>query len=364
MAARILLAAFCVALPAAAQWTEVQQQWALGAGAMLAEMATARHDLLAGVESGPEAAESRREALQEIWGVASRQDLMAQVQALLSEDGDATRIGWNFPRAINIARWGYAAGYLEEDETWSLIVPAAARLQQTFSSWQELGQVYLDARKQWYSNRLVDRRQADYAYRKLLADRESPWRKYPWNLDLGNDYHAPPSIDKTAWLELAAHPGGLICVRLTVPDHRDEVEYEAAIEDSVGCRPHITGKKRLGSDWVLDTECLRPDTLHGTQIVAKFRLEPIATLLRGEGVTQLFTTFEHQPNGITSELFPPADDGWIKDGWQWYFTVRSLRSELPDTTLIYGVPPEEVRALQAGAVILMAFGLVAMRRRK
>jgi uncharacterized protein DUF1266 len=359
MTVRVLSFALCIALPVAAEHTEAQQKWALGAGAMLAELGERRHDILAGAEPSPEFAESRRETLQEVWGVTSRQDLRARVQALLSDDGDAARIGWNYPRAINIVRWAYVAGYLQQDEAWSLVFPAAERLQKTFSSWQQMGQVYLDARAKWYSNRLADRRQADYAYSRLLADQDSPWRKLPWNLDLGNGYHAPPSIDKTAWLELAAHPGGLICVRITVPDHRDSVEYETAIEDSVGCRPQITGKKQVGTDWVLDTECLQPNTVHGTQVVAKFRLEPIAELLRGEGVTQLFTTFEHQPNGSASQLFPPADDGWINNGWQWYFTVRSLRRKLPDTTIIYGVPPEEVRIFQAGAIIFTMLSLAA-----
>jgi len=47
---RILLAAVCLALPAAAERTQAQKEWALGAGAMLAEMGNARHDLLAGAE--------------------------------------------------------------------------------------------------------------------------------------------------------------------------------------------------------------------------------------------------------------------------------------------------------------------------
>jgi hypothetical protein len=356
---RILLAAVCLALPAAAERTQAQKEWALGAGAMLAEMGNARHDLLAGAERVADIAEGRRQALAASWDIKSRQDLLTVIRTLLNDRGNSRKIGWNFPRAINLARWGYAAGYLKEDEAWSVITPAAEHLQKTFSSWQELGQVYLNARAEWYSDRLGDRRQADYAYRTLLADQNSPWRKYPWNLDLGNGYQAPPSIDKTAWLILAAHPGGLICVRLTVPDHRDELEYESAIEDTVGCRPYVTGRKRVGSDWVLDTECLQPDTLHGTQTVARFHLESIAELLRREGVTQLFTMFQHQPNGTKSELFPRAEDGWIQNGWQWYFNVRSLRQELPDTTLSYGVSPEGVRAFLIGATLLAASSLGA-----
>ncbi|HEY2845536.1 MAG TPA: hypothetical protein VGJ09_17890, partial [Bryobacteraceae bacterium] len=119
----------------------------------------------------------------------------------------------------------------------------------------------------------------------------------------------------------------------TVPDHRDELDYETAIADTVGCRPDVKGRKKVGSDWVLDTECRQPNTLHGTRTVAQFHMEPIAEKLRREGVTQLFMIFEHQPNGTDSELSPDADDDWISDGWHWYFEVKSLRQELPDATL-------------------------------
>jgi hypothetical protein len=366
MAVRILLAALCVVLPVSGAASQSQKEWALGAGAMLAQIDGDRLDLLGGAARIAEVAETDREALRRTWEIGSRADLLAGFQALIQDDADRVRIGWNYPRAINLARWGYAAGYLQEDEAWSFIMPAAERLQKTFSSWQELGQMYLDARLRFYTNRLSSRRQAEYAYRVLLADQESPWRKYPWNLDLGNGYVAPPSIDKSAWLELAAHPAGLICVRLTVPGHRDAVEYETAIEDAVGCHPYVKGHRREGPDWIIDTECLKPDTLQGTEIVTLFHLEPLAEQLRSEGVTQLFTTFEHQPNGTESELLPSAADEWNRNGWQWYLDVKSLRQKLPDTTLIYGVPPEGVRRFLMGAILLVAAtlaGAFALRRR-
>jgi hypothetical protein len=355
--ARIALATLCLALPAAAERTQSQKEWALGAGGILNQMWDARHDLLSGAVG--DISENRRAALERTWGVTSRDQLLGVFQELIQDDSDRIKIGWNFPRLINLARWGYAAGYLTEEEAWNFIMPAAERIQKTFGSWQEMGQVYLDARARLYSNSLGSRRQAEYAYRELLRDQDSPWRKYPWNLDLGNGYVAPPSIDKTAWLELAAHPDGLICVRVTVPDHRDELEYETAIEETVGCRPYVKGRKKVGQDWVLDTECGQPNTLHGTQTVAQFHLEPIAEVLRREGVTQLFMIFEHQPNGTDSELSPDAADDWISNGWHWYFDTKSLRQKLPDTTLAYGVGPEGVQAFLIGALLLAAGSLAA-----
>jgi hypothetical protein len=364
MAARTLLAAVCLTLPIAAQppqaqqATQAQKEWFLGAGAMVAQIDGDRLDLLGGTNNIAEVAAARRQTLLVVWEIRSRQDLLEEIENLLHDDRDLSRIGWNYPRAINLARFGYAAGYLQEDEAWGFIVPAAERLQKTFSSWQELGQVYLEARAKWYSSRVAYRRQAEYAYRVLLTDQDSPWRKYPWNLDLGNGYQAAPSIDKTAWIELAAHPEGLMCVRITVPEHRDELQYEDAIEAAVGCRPHITGQRRNGPDWVLDTECFQPQTLHGAEIVAQFHPEAIAEQLRREGVTQLITFFEHKPHGSASELLPVVSDNWFQDGWQWYLDMRSLRRPFPDTTLTYGVPPARVRAFLAGAVLFAAASLL------
>ena len=356
MAARILLAAICLALPALSQ-TQAQREWALGAGALLAQMNGERLDLLGGAEDTSKVAETRRRQLFDSWEVRSQTDLPSLVQALLRDDPDPMRICWNYARLINVARWASAAGYLDENEAWAIILPAAERLQKTFASWQELGQAYLDARARWFERRIVYRRQAEYAYRVLLTNQHSPWRKYPWNLDLGNGYHAPPSVDKTAWLELAAHPEGLMCVRVTVPDHRDAVQYEDAIETAVGCRPHITSQRRDGPDWILDTECFQPKTLHGAQIVAQFRPEAIAGQLRREGVTQLITFFEHKPHGSASEILPVVSDNWFRDGWRWYLDMRSLRRPFPDTTLTYGVPPAHVRLFLIGAVLLVAISI-------
>ena len=352
MVARILLAAICFTLPIAARSTQAQKEWFLGAGAMVAQIDGDRLDILGGAENIAEVAAARRQLLLAAWEIRSRQDLCEEIEKLLKDDRDPARIGWNFPRVINLARLGYAAGYLQEDEAWGYIAPAAERIQKTFSSWQEVGQVYLKTRAAWYSNYVSDRRQAEWAYRVLVNDQNSPWRKYPWNLDLGNGYRAPPGIDKTAWLDLAAHPEGLMCVRITVPDHRSEVEYEDAIQAAVGCRPHITGEKRIGPDWILDTECFRDGTLHGAQIAVQFHPEAIAEQLRRDGVTELITFFEHKPHGSSSELLPVVTDNWFQDGWQWYLDMRPLRRSYPDTTLTYGVPPARVQLFMIGALLL------------
>ena len=145
-------------------------------------------------------------------------------------------------------------------------------------------------------------------------------------------------------------------MKISVPNHKDDEPYLAAIEHAVGCRPRVTGNHLYHGDWILDTECVRPNTLHGAQVITDFHIEPIADALRHEGVTQLFTYFQHIPHG-SSELTPEAHDGWVQDGWQWYMDTRTLRQPLPDTTITYGIVPDGVKQFLLGAGFLVIVSL-------
>jgi len=327
-------------------------------------MGNSRHDVLFRTEQSPAAEQEARSLLAGWWGVHTRAELPSTIDSLLKDDGDRVHIVWNYSRAVNVARWAYGATLLSEDETWNIIVPAAQRLQLTFGSWQELGLAYLAARRRWYTEEDSSRRHAEYAYRAMVMDPNSPWRKYAWNLDLGNGKRVSASAEKTAVIEIAAHPKGLICVRLGIPDHVSEEPYDSAIEEAVGCRPRITAARRNGPDWIVDTECVRPDTQRGSQVVVQFNLEPIASQLRREGVTQIFSYIENIPRG-DSNLSPAAYDSWIEDGLQFYLDYHSLRRSLPEITLTFGIPPQGVRMFFAAAgffVVLSLLGAWTMRR--
>ena len=93
--------------------------------------------------------------------------------------------GWDYSRYINLCRWGYASGYLSEEEAWEFIMSAASILRSTFSSWQELGENYLIGREFWS----LDQTQKDgqlmqAAYKRLLNNASSPWNRIPWALSL------------------------------------------------------------------------------------------------------------------------------------------------------------------------------------
>ena len=202
--------------------TEEQKGWALAASAVLTERNADRHDLLAGREMSEAYRRStrNREDLQRtlLWihmgGHRQRfEELGEKLMALSAEERRALEpwrrenqegghqlliaevyctklgarglIGWDYSRYIALCRWGYASGYLDEDEAWSHIIRAARLLQATFVSWKELGENYLVGREfwspaaQWHNGHLYRE-----AVQRLLANPSSPWNRYPWKLNL------------------------------------------------------------------------------------------------------------------------------------------------------------------------------------
>jgi hypothetical protein len=111
---------------------------------------------------------------------------LAVVERHAAALGARSILGWDYSRYIALCRWGYAAGYLSEDEAWAHIIRAARLLQSTFGSWRELGENYLVGREFWSP---AQQRHSGPIYRaalrRLLEGPESPWTRYAWNLDLG-----------------------------------------------------------------------------------------------------------------------------------------------------------------------------------
>lgn len=213
---RLSIAGLLLSLGCRAEPGPAQKEWALATSGVLNELDSRRHDVL-GERTTAQIAQDKR-LLVDYWGVRSRTDLLDQIEWLCQDPKTKLRAGWDYPRAIMLARWGYTAGYLSEDEAWKFIWPLAQRLQRTFSSWQELGAAYLTARQTWYASAAQDRKFAEFAYLTLVTTPSSPWRKYPWNLDLESGPPVPPGSDRTATLTIASHLNGLICQRLAIPD--------------------------------------------------------------------------------------------------------------------------------------------------
>src|SRR5262249_25386425 len=104
-----------------------------------------------------------------------------------------------------------------EDEAWDQILPAARRLQQTFSSWQEMGWNFIVGREFWAPQDEYNAA-TEYAYYELLTRPESPWRRYRWDLALGAGAPDARADDTSAMLTIIARPRGLTCLAVDVID--------------------------------------------------------------------------------------------------------------------------------------------------
>lgn len=95
-------------------------------------------------------------------------------------------LGWDLGYSVQLVNQGYDAGYLNEQECWSLLMALAQETQKNFSSWQEFGDNFLDGRamNQSEGNSLFE------LCVKLLSnpeDQNSPWTQCPWNTPLSEN---------------------------------------------------------------------------------------------------------------------------------------------------------------------------------
>lgn len=207
--------------------------WALATTAIIFQANGDRHDLLAGGMVTADGQENGKRLLSRWWGVNNRDDLLKtltwlqfeghrsefevlgrQVDAMderefttaraairADEQGlhrlDVVRrnhrrlgskgiLAWDLIRYISLCRWGHLSGYLSESEAWDLIMPAALRLQQTFTSWQDLQLDYLIGREYWSPDQTQGSgNRFQSIYDQLVNDSSSPWNVNPWAMNLG-----------------------------------------------------------------------------------------------------------------------------------------------------------------------------------
>ena len=85
-------------------------------------------------------------------------------------------IAWDLVRVVNLARWAYICGYVNEEEMWQIMQVAADTALEHFSSWEEYGMSFVMGRGVWHG----DPDDSETAYEivsLLLEDGESPWKK-------------------------------------------------------------------------------------------------------------------------------------------------------------------------------------------
>lgn len=220
-----------------------QKQWALATGAILTEINNRSHDIL-GYADGLDP-EIDKQTLKAAWRVNSREDLLntlgwlesgghrceydalaenitrlspQEIESLrkhacelggtfsnridtvlstmrrLSENGIA---GWDYSRYISLCNWAYSAGYIDEHEAWSLIMPVARLLQKSFPSWAQLSESFVEGRRFWSQNKSLGNDPAlRKAIRFLRQDSVSPWSLLPWQLNLLPEEHADDGTEE------------------------------------------------------------------------------------------------------------------------------------------------------------------------
>lgn len=93
------------------------------------------------------------------------------------------RVAWNACRAANLLREGVNVGYLTPEEAWPMLMANARRVQDTYGSWREMSDSFLDSREIWAGER-------DPVYRACATlllnpkDSNSPWNQLPWKTDI------------------------------------------------------------------------------------------------------------------------------------------------------------------------------------
>ena len=75
--------------------------------------------------------------------------MWSYTKALAEKWGDKGILAWDLFRMSNLAQWGYVAGYVTYAESLALVEPAARLLCETFSSWEEAYENYLDGYIWW-----------------------------------------------------------------------------------------------------------------------------------------------------------------------------------------------------------------------
>jgi len=92
------------------------------------------------------------------------------VKSLSAKWGDVGIKAWDWFRMIHLAEWGYIAGYLEFEEVYMFVKPVAQRLRDTFTSWDEATENYMDGYAYW-SRTDVSKENTSYKQRlKIYED--------------------------------------------------------------------------------------------------------------------------------------------------------------------------------------------------
>ena len=90
-----------------------------------------------------------------------------------------TVLAWDLVRAVNMARWAFICGYINEDEMWEAIRTTAGIAKESFNSWEEYGNSFAVGRGIWRGE-TDDYETADEVVGAPLNKEDSPWKAIEW----------------------------------------------------------------------------------------------------------------------------------------------------------------------------------------
>lgn len=98
--------------------------------------------------------------------------------------GDRMGLAWDLCRYVNLVNLGFEAGYLDDKEAWTDMMPVAREIQARFHSWREMSDNFLNGRIIW-NNGLDQQFENCVALLLNSHDPNSVWNQLPWQTNLG-----------------------------------------------------------------------------------------------------------------------------------------------------------------------------------
>lgn len=90
-------------------------------------------------------------------------------------------VGWDLTRAVFIARGGHTAGYISEEQAWSMLTEGLRLARRHYRNWQQLGEAYLVGHAFWSAEDLSDLEKQSKVKRTQMIRHwerpDSPWRR-------------------------------------------------------------------------------------------------------------------------------------------------------------------------------------------
>jgi hypothetical protein len=122
-------------------------------------------------------------ALLDLSGEILKYEARFRADGLLAPDGRVESVyGYDFGRAVNMARWGLNAGFCEREDAEDCVLRAGHYAHQVYTSWGDFSAGYILGRMlrfddgefgEWYDRSLA-------GHRILIDDPASPWRRMAW----------------------------------------------------------------------------------------------------------------------------------------------------------------------------------------